>query len=172
MNGKTVLITGGNAGIGLETAVALAKKGAQVVIGCRSEEKGRQAVAVIRSRSENDSADFLLVDLADLNTVKTFALEFLEKFDRLDVLINNAGLMHSDAAHTKDGFELQFGVNHLGHFLLTRLLQDRITKNTGRIVNVSSGAHYRGTLDFETLKGDNIEGFPVFRTLENYKFKL
>jgi len=154
MQGKTVLITGGNTGIGKATAIALARMGAQVTITSRSPEKGEAALADIRQQAGSDTVECMRLDLASLANVRRFADEFLATHPRLDVLINNAGLMLSQRSETEDGFESTFGVNHLGHFLLTNLLLPRLKDSApARIVVLSSDAHKGaiGGLDFEDL---------------------
>ena len=124
LNGKTVVITGANAGIGKETAVDLARRNARVIMACRSVEKGEKAAVEVRKRSESDNVVFMQLDLASLTSVRQFAARVLEEEPRLDILINNAGVMACPYTKTEDGFEMQFGVNHLAHFLLTNLLLD------------------------------------------------
>lgn len=142
LDGKTVIITGANTGIGKETALDLAKRGARVILACRDLNKSLQAADEIRKKTGNGNVFVKLLDLASLESVRQFAKEINAQEDRIDILINNAGIMACPKWKTKDGFETQFGVNHLGHFLLTNLLLDKI-KQTGkaRIVNVSSLAH-------------------------------
>jgi NAD(P)-dependent dehydrogenase (short-subunit alcohol dehydrogenase family) len=154
MQGKTVLITGGNTGIGKATATELARMGAAVTITSRDMAKGEAAVADIRRASGSDAVDVMRLDLASLAEVRRFAAEYLAGHPRLHVLINNAGLVLSDRSETVDGFETTFGVNHLGHFLLTHLLLDRLKESApARIVVLSSDAH-RGVfgLDFDDLQ--------------------
>ncbi len=154
MQGKTVLITGANSGIGKETAVALARAGATVVFTSRDPEKGEQAVADIRQRSGAD-VTLMPLDLASFPSIRALAADFLQRYDALHVLINNAGLILTGRTETEQGFETTFGVNHLGHFLLTQLLLDRIKANApARIVNVASRAHRfaRSGLDFDDLQ--------------------
>ena len=142
LDGKTVIITGANTGIGKETAVDLARRGARVILACRSAEKGEEAVVEVRARSGNDKVVFRRLDLASLESVRQFASEILEEEPTIDILINNAGVMACPYSKTEDGFEMQFGVNHLAHFLLTNLLLDRLKKApTARIVTVSSIAY-------------------------------
>jgi NAD(P)-dependent dehydrogenase (short-subunit alcohol dehydrogenase family) len=150
----TVVVTGGNAGIGKETAVGLARQGAQVVVTARDDRRGREAVDDIRTRSGSERVEVMDLDLADLASVRTFARDFGARHDRLDVLVNNAGLVLMNRTETVDGFETTFGVNHLGPFLLTQLLLDQIRASApSRIVVVSSDAHKqaRKGLDFDDL---------------------
>ena len=146
LKGKTVIITGGNTGIGKETAVDLAGRGARVIIGCRNLEKGKEALKEIQERSGSSSVFLEQIDLASLESVRTFSDKILNSEPRLDILINNAGVMGCPYQKTQDGFEMQFGVNHLGHFLLTLLLLDRLKRSQpSRIINVSSSAHRMGS---------------------------
>ena len=152
LNGKTVIITGANAGIGKETAVDLARRNARVIMACRSVEKGEKAAVEVRKRSESDNVVFMQLDLASLTSVRQFAARVLEEEPRLDVLINNAGVMACPYTKTEDGFEMQFGVNHLAHFLLTNLLLDRLKEApSARIVNVSSRGYTFGKINFNDL---------------------
>ena len=143
MQGKTVVVTGGNSGIGLETAAALAGMGARVIVTARNADKGRAAVAGIVQRFGGQAQVQLVVfDLADLASVRRGADEILEQAPRLDVLVNNAGVVLSERHETVDGFEATFATNHLGPFLLTNLLLDRLRQSApSRIVNVASTAH-------------------------------
>ena len=146
LDGKTVVITGANTGIGKETAVDLAKRGAKVIVGCRNMEKGKAALKEIQERSGSTDVFLEKLDLASLDSVRKFADSILKSEPRLDILINNAGIMMCPYEKTKDGFEMQFGTNHLGHFLLTMLLLDLLKKSApSRIVNVSSSAHTLGS---------------------------
>lgn len=138
--GRRFVITGGNSGIGLEAARYLAEAGATVTIACRDRERGEQAAQEIGGHT-----DVAIVDLADLDSVRSFAESVTEP---IDVLINNAGVMAVPLGRTKQGFEMQFGVNHLGHFALTNLLLPKITD---RVVSVSSGAHRRGHIVLDDL---------------------
>jgi NAD(P)-dependent dehydrogenase (short-subunit alcohol dehydrogenase family) len=144
MNDKTVLITGGNAGLGLETAVALAKMGAAVTITARDATRGEAARQEIveRSGADTQQIEVMALDLASTSSIRNFADAFLAGHPRLDVLVNNAGLILSERTETEDGFETTFGVNHLGHVLLTDLLLDRLKASApARIVVVASEAH-------------------------------
>lgn len=152
LRGRTVLLTGGNAGIGKATAVVLARCGAHVVITARDEARGRAAVAEIRERSGSSDVELMLLDLADLSSVRALAAAFAARYERLDVLINNAGVIRTDREETVDGFETTIGVNHLGPFLLTlRLLPLLRASAPARIVNVASMAHRRAELDPDDL---------------------
>lgn len=146
-----VLITGANSGMGKATALELAKTGAQVVMLCRHRDRGEAALAEVRSASTNNLVSLMLCDLASMEDIRRFAREFRSRFTSLSVLVNNAGVMVSRRQLTKDGFELQFGVNHLGHFLLTNLLLDLIVQGKGRIVTVSSAAHKMGKMHFDDI---------------------
>jgi NAD(P)-dependent dehydrogenase (short-subunit alcohol dehydrogenase family) len=157
MIGQVVLITGGNTGIGKEAAVGLASLGARVVITSRNEERGRAARQEIVDRSGNDSVDVMALDLASFRSIRAFAGDFLDRYDGLDVLVNNAGLILHRRTKTEDGFEATFGINHLGHFLLTELLLDRLQASApARVVVVASRAHKgaRRGLDFDDLKAE------------------
>jgi len=152
MENKTVLITGANSGIGKSTAKALAGMGARVVMVSRNLQKGESARQEVTSASGNPLVDLMICDLASLASIRKFASEFLAKYDRLDVLINNAGIFTHQRLETSDGFEYQIGVNHLGHFLLTNLLLELLKKSgPSRIINVSSAAHMIGKIDFDDL---------------------
>ncbi len=158
MQGRTVVVTGGNSGIGLETAAALAGMGARVLVTARNADKGRAAVAAITQRLDGAGQVQLVVfDLADLSSVRRGAAEILEQAPRLDVLVNNAGLVLTERAETVDGFEATFATNHLGPFLLTNLLLDRIrASGPSRIVNVASTAHAsaRKGIPFDDLQSE------------------
>lgn len=150
LKGKTAIVTGANTGIGKTTALDLARRGARVVLACRNKEKAEAAVYDIRRETGNSSVIFMHLDLASLKSVRNFAETFLKTEPRLDLLINNAGVC--GPGRTEDGFGMAFGVNHLGHFLLTQLLLDRL-KATGqsRVINVSALLHHQGSVDFGTL---------------------
>ena len=151
--GRVAIVTGSSSGIGFETARVLANKNATVILAMRNLEKGNTAVNQITSAYQNADARVMQLDLANLESVRHFANEFKSKFDQLDLLINNGGVMVPPYSKTKDGFELQFGTNHLGHFALTGLLIDVLLKTPrSRIVNVSSSAHNMGKIDFNDLQ--------------------
>jgi NAD(P)-dependent dehydrogenase (short-subunit alcohol dehydrogenase family) len=152
--GRTFIITGGNTGIGLATATALARRGGRVYIACRSAAACEAAVARIKDASGSGDVWLLPLDLASLSSVRACAAAFLALDEPLHVLVNNAGV-GGQRGLTTDGFELHFGVNHLGHFALTQLLLDRLTASGqgSRIVNVSSDAHYNARgIDFEAVR--------------------
>ncbi|NCG21320.1 MAG: SDR family NAD(P)-dependent oxidoreductase [Rhodobacterales bacterium] len=151
MKGKTVIVTGANTGIGEVTARELAAMGAKVYLACRSKEKAEPVVADIRSLTGNAEVHFLALDLSSLHSVRDAAKTFLALDLPLDLLVNNAGLAAAKGL-TADGFELTFGVNHLGHFLFTQLLVDRVVDG-GRIVNVASKAHYEAkSIDWDAQR--------------------
>ncbi len=153
MQGKRILITGGNSGIGLVSAVELARMGAEVVLACRDSDKTGNALAQINAVADVPAVN-LPVELASLQSVRNLAATFLARYDRLDVLINNAGTFPSKQRFTEEGFEMQFGVNHLAHFLLTHLLLDCLKQSApARIITVTSMLHKRGKLDFDTFRG-------------------
>ena len=158
MTSKVVLITGGNSGIGKEAAVGLADLGATVVITSRDVERGQAALDEIRERSGSDDVSVMDLDLGSFASIRAFAAAFLDRYDRLDVLLNNAGAVLSDRSETEEGFETTFGVNHLGPFLLTGLLLDRLKASApSRIVNVASNAH-RGAprgMPFDDLQAEH-----------------
>ncbi len=148
LTGRVTLVTGANSGIGYETAKALADHGAHVILACRDQEKARRARDKLESELDRSSLELLELDLADLVSVRRAAATVLSAHARLDVLVNNAGVMGTPYRLTPDGFELQMGTNHFGHFALTGLLLDRIvTTERSRIVTVSSHLHRMGRLD-------------------------
>lgn len=153
--GKTVVVTGANSGLGFEVARRLAGKGAHVVLACRDIGKAREASDAIRSEHPQASLEEMKLDLADLGSVRHFAAMFCERHRRLHVLCNNAGVMALPRRTTADGFEIQFGTNHLGHFALTGLLLEPLLATPGaRVVTVSSGAHRFGRIRFDDLHGE------------------
>lgn len=143
MKGKVVVITGSNIGIGKETAVGVASMGATTVLACRNQEKAAAAAAEVVKRSANDDVHVVALDLADLASVQTCAATIKNSWDRIDVLVNNAGGIWTERHTTAQGFEQTLGVNHLGHFYLTNLLLDRVKASApARIVNLSSVGHH------------------------------
>ncbi|MGC4946105.1 oxidoreductase [Streptomyces sp. DT224] len=152
-SGRTAVVTGANSGIGLVTARELARCGARVLLACRDERRGEEAAARIRYAVRGADVEFAPLDLADLSSVRAFAEDF--RADRLDLLINNAGVMALPYGRTADGFETQFGVNHLGHFALTGLLLPKLLAAAGaRVVTVSSGLHALGDIDMGDLNSE------------------
>jgi NAD(P)-dependent dehydrogenase (short-subunit alcohol dehydrogenase family) len=143
LKGKTALVTGGNIGLGFETVKALASKGAHVLLAARNEEKGNAAIAEIQKLVPNAHVELLRLDLASQRSIRAAASEVGNKFSQLDLLINNAGIMAMPEMKTEDGFESQFGVNHLGHWSLTGLLMDNLlAAEQARVVTVTSTAHH------------------------------
>ena len=154
--GKVVIITGSSSGIGFEAARVLANKNAEVIVAVRNQQKGDAALNKIKSQNSSANIKVMLLDLANLMSIKTFADNFKKKYTKLDLLINNAGVMMPPYGKTKEGFELQFGTNHLGHFALTGHLFELIKKTpNSRIVNISSSAHNWGNIDFSDLTWEN-----------------
>jgi NAD(P)-dependent dehydrogenase (short-subunit alcohol dehydrogenase family) len=154
LSGKNVIVTGANSGVGYEAARAFAEKGAHVVFACRSRERAEEAAAELRQQNPELSIEIMILDLADLASVNDFAQQYNASHERLDILVNNAGLMAIPYRETTDGFEMQFGTNHLGHFALTGLLLDQLLgTKAARVVTVSSGLHRSGKLNFDDLQG-------------------
>lgn len=160
ISGKVVIVTGSNSGLGFEAVKVLAQKGAQVIMASRSLAKAEEAKKKLSNARITGTIEVFELDLANLSSVHKFAENFKEKYQKLDILINNAGIMMPPYQLTKDGFESQIGTNHLGHFALTGLLLDRL-RNTpnSRVVNVSSIAHKSGDLDFKNFMYDNGKGY-------------
>jgi len=155
--GRTWAVTGANSGLGLVTARELARAGARVILGCRDPRRGEAALADVQSAASGPEPRLNRLDLADLGSVRDFASVVSESSGTLDGLVNNAGVMAPPREETADGFELQLGTNHLGHFALTGLLMDRLMASTGesRVVTVSSGAHKIGSMDWDDLQGND-----------------
>lgn len=155
-SGRVAIITGSNTGIGFGAAKVLAAKGAHAVLAVRNVDKGNDAAARIKSDSPDATVTVQHLDLTSLDNIRAAADELRTKFDRIDLLINNAGVMYTDKAQTKDGFELQFGTNHLGHFALTGLLLDKLLPVDGsRVVTVSSIGHrIRAKIHFHDINLD------------------
>ena len=160
LDGKTAIVTGSNAGIGKETAMDLAKRNARVILACRSVEKGEKAAVEIRKGSGNDKVIFRQLDLASLQSVRSFADSVLKEEPRIDILINNAAIFLVPFKRTVDGIESQFSVNYLGHFLLTNLLLDRMKESpSSRIVNVAADipslvGSLTGGIDFSDINSE------------------
>jgi NAD(P)-dependent dehydrogenase (short-subunit alcohol dehydrogenase family) len=154
-SGRVAIVTGANSGLGLVTARELARAGARVVMTSRNEEKGREALRAVEVRAPGSQVELELLDLASLDSVRSFAERIRERHPELDLLINNAGVMATPRRETADGFELQFGTNHLGHFALTGLLLDTLEgRDDARVVTLSSGAHRGGRIAFQNLGGE------------------
>ena len=156
-SGRLALITGANSGLGLETARALLARGATVVLGCRSRSRAEAARRELLSAQAGagGAVDVLELELADLSAVRRAAAELADRYGRLDLLINNAGLMAPPRLLTRDGFEMQLGVNHLGHFALTLALLPLLRgRPDSRVVTVTSGAQYFGRIRFDDLQGE------------------
>lgn len=152
--GRTILITGANSGLGLASTRALAAKGATVVMACRNEDKAREAMAQVRAETPDARLEFMPLDLASLQSIHGFAEQYRKTHKRLDVLLNNAGVMAIPRRETADGFEMQLGTNHLGHFALTGLLLPLLEHTPrSRIVNVASQAHRSGKMSWNDLQG-------------------
>jgi len=151
---KTFIITGANTGIGKITAKELARQGAHVILACRSKDKTLAVIEEIKRETHNERVEYIALDLGDLASVRACAKELLDRKLPIHGLINNAGLGGA-RGETRDGFEIQFGTNHLGHYLFTRLLLDRIVESApARIVNVSSASHYQAKkIDWDVLRG-------------------
>jgi NAD(P)-dependent dehydrogenase (short-subunit alcohol dehydrogenase family) len=156
LSGKTIVVTGGNSGIGYEAALEFARKRAEVILACRDLGKARTATAQIAASASGAKVDVMELDLSNLASVRGFSDAFHLQHQHLHVLVNNAGVMAIPYRQTADGFEMQFGTNHLGHFALTGLLLDRLLATEGaRVVNVSSGAHRMGKIRFDDLQWKN-----------------
>jgi NAD(P)-dependent dehydrogenase (short-subunit alcohol dehydrogenase family) len=154
--GKTIIVTGANTGIGFETALALYQAGAHVILACRSLDNATQAVKRIQEQQGSGTLETGVLDLGSLASVKTFADSILQKHQQLHVVVNNAGVMMPPASKTTDGFELQFGVNFIGHFALIGHLYPLLHATPGaRVVSVSSLAYLRGEIDFDNLRSEN-----------------
>lgn len=155
MSGKVCLVTGANSGIGKVTAAELARKGAHVVMVCRDRARGEAALAEIKQATGNDQIELMLCDLSSQADIRRFADEFKATHDRLDVLVNNAGVYLRKRETTVAGIEATFAVNHLAYFLLTSLLLDLLKRSApSRIVNVSSDAHKHGHINFDDLQAE------------------
>jgi NAD(P)-dependent dehydrogenase (short-subunit alcohol dehydrogenase family) len=153
--GRTVLVTGANSGLGFHTTLELARKGARVLMACRNPAKAETALGLIRGQVTNPSVELVALDLASLDSVERAAEDVAGRVPHLDLLVNNAGIMAVPYGRTADGFEMQFGTNHLGHFALTgRLLPLLLAADEPRVITVSSGAHVIGSMQFDDLTAD------------------
>ena len=157
LKGKTAIVTGANSGMGMATVKALSDMGAKVIMLCRSEKRGREALDKLNADGPRD-LELILCDLGDYDSIRAFVSQVKKTCDHIDILVNNAGFISLDRQETKEGIERQFGINHIGHFLLTTSLLDLMGKG-GRIVNVASGAHKTGKIHFDDInlhKGFNV----------------
>ena len=162
---KIAVVTGANSGMGMATTKALLNEGATVIMLCRDEKRGTEAYQKML-QDGNSRTYLILCDLGDYDSIRAFAREVKERFGRLDILVNNAGFISLDRQETKEGLERQFGINHVGHFLLTTELID-IMPSGGRIVNVASGAHKTGKIHFDDVNLH--KGFNVFKAYSQSK---
>lgn len=170
LTGKVIIVTGGNSGLGFESVKAFAEKGAEVILACRNVEKGELAKSEIVKSDPTSKIRVLELDLMNLSSIREFTSSFKSTYDQLDVLLNNAGIMMTPYQLTKDGFESQFGTNHLGHFALTGLLLDIIQQTPGsRVINISSLAHKGGTFDFEDLHYNNGSSYDPMKSYRRSK---
>lgn len=155
LTGKTAIVTGANSGIGFETALALVSRGARVILACRNEASGIQARERILKAFPSGDARFFMLELGDLQSIRSFAEKFHQTQFALHILCNNAGIMMCPRGNTVDGFETQFGINHLGHFALTGLLLGSLRQTPGaRVITVSSTYHRKGRIDFDNLNAE------------------
>jgi NAD(P)-dependent dehydrogenase (short-subunit alcohol dehydrogenase family) len=170
LTGKVIIVTGGNSGLGYESVKAFAENGAEVVLASRSTEKGETAKTQIMKSNPKGKIRVMELDLMDFSSIKEFTREFRGKYDQLNVLLNNAGIMTTPYFLTKDGLEAQNGTNHFGHYALTGLLMDLIVKSPGsRIVNVSSNGHKYGKMDFENLLFENGKDYTPMKSYARSK---
>ena len=154
--GRTAIVTGANSGIGYHAALGLAHAGARVVLACRSEDRGREALDRLKAAKPRADAELRLIDLADLGSVRDFAEAARDELSEIHLLVNNAGVMAIPRRETADGFEMQFGTNHLGHFALTGLLLPSLLEaDEPRVVTVSSNAHKMGRINFDDLQSEH-----------------
>ena len=157
LSGKTAIVTGANNGVGFYTAYWLAVKGARVVMACRNMEKAQVAANRMQTQKPDLELDIIRLDLSNLDSIRGFAGVFRQRYSTLNILVNNAGIMAIPFLKTDDGFEMQFGTNHLGHFALTGLLLNRLVSAPGaRVVTVSSMTHLNARIDFENLNGEKL----------------
>ncbi len=170
LSGKVIIVTGGNSGLGFESVKAFAEKGADVVLTSRSVEKGEEAKAEMLKNKPKGKISVIQLDLMDFASIKDFVSVFRNSYDRLDVLLNNAGIMTTPYFLTKDGLEAQMGTNHFGHFALTGQIIDMIIKTSNsRVVNVSSNGHKYGKMDFKNLLFENGKGYTPMKSYARSK---
>lgn len=165
LQGKTAIVTGANSGMGMATVRAFSDMGARVIMLCRSEKRGREALERLNSEKPRD-LDLILCDLGDYDSVRSFVSKVRESYSRIDILVNNAGFISLDRKETKEGLERQFGINHIGHFLLTTSLLDLMGEES-RIVVVASGAHKTGKIHFDDINLHR--GFNVIKAYSQSK---
>ncbi len=165
LDGKLAIVTGANSGMGMATVEALADEGARVIMLCRSEKRGQEALAKL-SKKKDRQLELMLCDLGDYASISSFVAKVKEKYKRIDILVNNAGFIALDRQETKEGLERQFGINHIGHFLLTTELLDLMGEGS-RIVNVASGAHKVGKIHFDDI--NLTKGFNVIKAYSQSK---
>lgn len=166
LSGKIIIVTGANSGLGYESVKAFAQKGAEVILASRSIEKGENAKAKILASPVKGKVSVMQVDISDLESIKTFVQNFKTKYSKLDILLNNAGIMAVPYGVTTNGFESQMGTNHLGHYALTGQLLDLIAATpNSRVVNVSSMAHKQGSINFDNFM---FEGGKKYKTMKAY----
>lgn len=174
MEGKVCVVTGASIGIGKSTALALAKMGARVALVCRDEARGKAVQAEIKAKAGHERVDLFLADLSLIASVRRLSAQLLEAYPKIHVLVNNAGVIMHRHERTADGLEKTFATNHIGYFLLTTLLLDRLKESApARVVSVSSGAHASGKIDFDDLQSErNFRWFQVYGTskLQNILF--
>ena len=149
LDNKLAIVTGANSGMGMATVEALSDEGARVIMLCRNKERGMEALRRLTEK-KGRHIELMLCDLGDYSSIRSFVLQVKEKYDKLDILVNNAGFISLDRQETKEGLERQFGINHVGHFLLTTELLDLMGKGS-RIVVVASGAHKAGKIHFDDI---------------------
>ncbi|MCR5632804.1 MAG: SDR family oxidoreductase [Eubacterium sp.] len=149
LEGKVAIVTGANSGMGLATTAALSDLGARVIMLCRNEERGEKALSELMKK-DGRSLELIICDLGDYDSIKRFAKQVKSEYEKIDILVNNAGFISLDRQETKEGLERQFGINHIGHFLLTELLLSKMGEGS-RIVIVASGAHKTGRIHFEDI---------------------
>ena len=167
---KIIIITGANSGIGYESARELTRKGAEVIVASRDPIKAERAILNLKEEIPGAKLEFIELNLANLDSVRKFAEKFKSKYNSLDILLNNAGIMLIPFGKTVDGFENTVGTNHLGHFALTGLLMDRLSITPGaRVVNVASNAHYAGEMDFNNLLFENKLGYTPMKAYSRSK---
>ena len=168
--GKIVIVTGANSGIGYEAAREFTRKGAEVIVASRDPIKAERSILKIKEEIPGAKLEFIELNLANLDSVRKFAEKFKSKYNSLDILLNNAGIMLIPFGKTVDGFENTVGTNHLGHFALTGLLMDRLSTTPGaRVVNVASNAHYAGEMDFNNLLFENKLGYTPMKAYSRSK---